>query len=276
MSLSTDSALLSTPSSTFIRTSSFDYDTLFSTSTSSSTDASHTGSDEYPVFPNGVYLSKFYLVSSQEAGLTNLDINLYNYCYLPFNPLRYRKRSLQYSGDPRPDYLLDEAPCKRAAAINANCYTENTNGTLSGLRSSEQPDVQKECYCEKYPYFDSILGCMECFRQHGGIEGYHWFPQSYVNAVSSSYCAASPQSTPFYDFAREWAKTDPAAKIPSTTAENVLGSQTAFSLYYTYAAAATGEGSDSGAKRMRSAQAGSCLLNLLLVITSLSLFLGLR
>lgn len=66
--------------------------------------------------------------------------------------------------------------------------------------------------------------------------GYHWFPQSYVNAVSSSYCAANPQTTDFYAFAKEWAKTDPAATVPSTTASNILGTQTAASLYYTYAA----------------------------------------
>ena len=148
MSLSTTSAILSsTPTSPFITaTSSFDYDSPFGSSTSSSVGAAYTGSEEYPVFPNSVYLSKFYQASSQDAGLTHLDIDLYNYCYLPYNPLRYhdsRKRAAQYSGDPRPDYLLDEAPCKRAASINANCYIENANGSLTDLRLSEQPDVQQ-------------------------------------------------------------------------------------------------------------------------------------
>ena len=193
------------------------------------------------------------MVSARDSGLTHLDIDLYNYCYLPYNPLPYfglSKRSPQYTGEPRPDYQLDSAPCKRAAAINANCYLDNTNGSFSGLRPSEQPEVQKQCYCELYPYFDSTLGCMQCFKQHGGIEGYHWFPKTYVEAISSSYCAASPQSTGFYQFASQWASTDPAASVPSTTAENVLGSQTAASLYYTYAAAVTTGSSKNASSRL--------------------------
>lgn len=57
-----------------------------------------------------------------------------------------------------------------------------------------------------------------------------------MSAVSSSYCGANPQTTGFYPFAQEWAKTDSAAKVPSTTASDLLGTQTAASLYYTYAA----------------------------------------
>ncbi len=280
MSLTGDSTIipLTSPIPSLTTTSGFEVDSLFGTSTFSSATASYSSSDEYPVFPNGVYVSKFYVVSSQDAGLTNLDIDLYNYCYLPYNPLLYhdsKKRTPQYSGDPWPDYLLDEAPCKRAASVNANCYIENTNGSFTGLKPFEQPDVQKECFCEKYPYFDSTLGCMECFRQHGGIEGYHWFPQSYVNAISSSYCGASPQSTGFYDFASGWAKTDPAAKLPSTTAENVLGSQTAASLYYTYAAAATTGGSQNTALGMEAPRARLSYQNVLVAVTSLVLAFGL-
>ena len=279
MSISASSAILaSTPTSPFVTaTSSVDYASIFGSSTSTSVGAAYTGSEEYAVFPNGVYLSKFYLVSSQDSGLTHLDIDLYNYCYLPYGPLPYddlRKRTPQYSGDPRPDYLLDRAPCRRAASINTNCDVENTNGSLAGIRPSEQPDAQKECYCEKYPYFDSTLGCMECFRQHGGIEGYHWFPQSYVAAVSSSYCGASPQSTGFYDFAREWASTDAAAKIPSMTAENVLGTQTAASLYYTYAAAATTADSQNAAVRITDPRPHFSAWNVLIATMSLLLACG--
>ena len=270
MSISTDSGGLTTP----IATSSFSYGPYYASETASSASSTFTGSDEYRVFPNGAYLSRFYLVSSSEAGLTELDIDLYNFCYLPYNPLpynNYRKRSPQATGDPRPDYELEAAPCKRTASINANCYIENTNGTFSGLRDSEQPDAQQQCFCDVYPFFDSVRGCMECFRQHGGIEGYHWFPQSYVNAVSSSYCAADPQSTLFYDFARDWAKTNPAAKVPSTTAENVLGTQTAASLYYTYAAAMTDGSSEGSAPQFQKSSSSTSLRHLLLATIALSL-----
>ena len=142
---------------------------------------------------------------------------------------------------------------------------------FSGLRDSEQPGAQQQCFCDVYPFFDSVRGCMECFRQHGGIEGYHWFPQTYVNAVSSSYCAADPQSTLFYDFARDWAKTNPAAKLPSTTAENVLGTQTAASLYYTYAAAVTDSPSEGGVPRSPKSSSSTSLPHLLLAAIALSL-----
>ncbi|KAH8816917.1 hypothetical protein F5884DRAFT_777897 [Xylogone sp. PMI_703] len=244
-----------TPTLSTIPTSSYPYDPFFGSATSSSGGATYTGSQEYPVFPNGVYLSKFALVSSSESGLTDLDIDLYNECYLPYNPLQhhnFRKRAAASSANaPRPTYLIDEAPCKRAAAINTNCYFQNTNKTFAGLQPyADDFDVQQQCYCEKYPFFDSTLGCMECFRQHGGIEGYHWFPQSYVNAVSSTYCAANPEKTEFYAFVREWAKTDSAASVPSTTAPNILGTQTAASLYYTYAAATLTSDKSSGSPAM--------------------------
>ena len=97
------------------------------------------------------------------------------------------------------------------------------------------------CSC---PAVDNSANC--------GI-GYHWFPQSYVSAVSSSYCHANPQTTEFYSFASEWAKANPAASVPSTTAANILGTQTAASLYYTYASAhiAAGDGSASKCLSLR-------------------------
>ncbi|KAF3021791.1 hypothetical protein E8E15_007691 [Penicillium rubens] len=238
-------------------TSSYGYDTIFGTSTSSSSTASGTGSGEYPVFPNAAYISRFYVVSPQDSGLTDLDIDLYNACFLPHNPLshhNYRRDDASEAISPKPTYLIDEAPCKRQAAINSNCYFQNTNGSFTGLQPySGDWDVQQQCYCDIYPFFDSAAGCQECYRQHGGIEGYHWFPQSYVMGVSSAYCSASPQTTGFYPFANGYSMIS-ASSLPSTTAVNSLGTQTAASLYYTYAAA-TG-GSSRGEK---SSAATTCL-----------------
>ncbi|OQE01252.1 hypothetical protein PENVUL_c043G10137 [Penicillium vulpinum] len=228
--------------STSITTSSYEYDSLFGTSTSSSTAASYTGSEQYPVFPNGVYISRFYLVSSQDSGLTDLDTDLFDACYLPFNPSRHynlRRDDATTTISPKPTYLINEAPCKRQAAINTNCRFQDTNGTFSGLQEySGDWDVQQQCYCDIYPFFDSAAGCQECFKKHGGIEGYHWFPESYMNGVSSAYCSANPQTTGFYPFAEQWSKKS-AASVPTTTAVDSLGTQTAASLYYTYAAEST-------------------------------------
>ncbi|KGO40430.1 hypothetical protein PEX1_031850 [Penicillium expansum] len=233
-------------------TSSYSYDSLFGTSTSSSSAASYTGSDEYPVFPNGAYFSRFYVVSSQESGLTDLDIDLYNECFLPYNPLshhNFRRDDATTTMSPRPTYLIDEAPCKRQAAINSNCYFQNTNGTFSGLQTySDDWNVQQHCYCDIYPFFDSAAGCQECFRKHGGIEGYHWFPESYVMGVSSAYCSANPQTTGFYPFANAWSRTS-ASSLPTSTAVDSLGTQTAASLYYTYAAENTAAGGSSKSEK---------------------------
>ncbi|CAI7629355.1 hypothetical protein PCG10_008409 [Penicillium crustosum] len=237
-------------------TSTYQYDSILGSSTSSSAAASETGSD-YPVFPNGAYISRFYVVSSQESGLTDLDIDLYNECYLPYNPLshhNFRRDDTTETISPKPTYLINEAPCKRQAAINSNCYFQNTNGSFSGLQLySGDWDVQQQCYCDIYPFFDSATGCQECFRKHGGIEGYHWFPESYVKGVSSAYCGANPQTTGFYPFANAWS-TSSAASLPSTTAVDSLGTQTAASLYYTYAAESTGT-SGSGSSEKNSAVA---------------------
>ncbi|KAJ9481435.1 hypothetical protein VN97_g12042 [Penicillium thymicola] len=233
--------------------STYQYDSILGSSTSSSTAASETGS-EYPVFPNGAYISRFYVVSSGESGLTDLDIDLYNECFLPYNPLQhhnFRRDDTTESISPKPTYLIDEAPCKRQAAINSNCYFQNTNGTFSGLELySGDWDVQQQCYCDIYPFFDSAAGCQECFRKHGGIEGYHWFPESYVKGVSSAYCSANPQSTGFYPFANAWS-TSSAARLPSTTAVDSLGTQTAASLYYTYAAESTATGGGGAGEKNR-------------------------
>ncbi|KAL5358563.1 hypothetical protein BJX96DRAFT_146784 [Aspergillus floccosus] len=219
------------------------YAALSSTSTSSSSAADFTGKADYPVFPNAIYLSKFYLVSSQYSGLTDLDIDLYNECYLPARALPYHNHDKRDEDEatttrtPKPDYQLDSPPCKRQAAINANCYYQDTNGTFAGLEISNEWEAQQQCYCDIYPFFDSARGCQECFKKHGGIEGYHWFPESYISAASSSYCSAEPQTTGLYPFVVDWAKTNSAADVASTTASDLLGTQTAANLYYTYAAA---------------------------------------
>ncbi|KAJ5197546.1 hypothetical protein N7449_008025 [Penicillium cf. viridicatum] len=254
------SASTSITTSSLEPTSTYQYDSILGSSTSSSTAASETGS-EYPVFPNGAYISRFYVVSSQESGLTDLDIDLYNECFLPYNLLshhNFRRDDTTETISPKPTYLIDEAPCKRQAAINSNCYFQNTNGTFSGLQLySGDWDVQQQCYCDIYPFFDSAAGCQECFRKHGGIEGYHWFPESYVKGVSSAYCSANPQTTGFYPFASAWS-TSSAASLPTTTAVDSLGTQTAASLYYTYAAESTATG-DSSSSKKNSAVAATCL-----------------
>ncbi|WPH02364.1 Hypothetical protein R9X50_00522700 [Acrodontium crateriforme] len=208
--------------------------TVDSSGTSSSTaSATPTG---FPVFPNGQYISKFYVINP-DPGLTHLDIDLYNECYLPRRPLPYanQKRSPQNTGPPRPDYLSDEPPCKRQGAMNTNCYIQNINGTFPGLQVSEKWQDQQHCFCTTYPFFDSASGCQKCFEEHGGIEGYHWFPQDYIDPVSSLYCAAAPPKTGLYPFVQHWASTNAAANVPGTTASNALGTRTAASLYYTAA-----------------------------------------
>jgi len=233
--------------------------------TSSSATATFTGDDTYPVFPNGRYLSRFAYSPSDDAGLTQLDIDLYNYCYLPS---RFLKRDTtttsrtSTSPTPKPTYQNGEPPCKRQSACNTNCVFQNTNNTFSGLEPYSNPQSntslsdQQNCYCNIYPFWDSALGCQECFRQHGGIEGYHWFPAEYVQAVSSSYCGSKPVTTDFYAFVSRFEETQTAVSIGSTTASNVLGTQTGQSGYYTYsvaaAAASTTASSKSAGVRFRS------------------------
>ncbi|KAJ6256848.1 hypothetical protein Dda_8717 [Drechslerella dactyloides] len=239
------------------------------------------GDDSYPVFPHARYISKFLLVNALDSGITHLDTDLYNFCYLPWNPLSYipgsskakRKRdgsgtttagASKTSPTPKPTYLFDKAPCRRAASINSNCYLQNTNGTFSGLQAYNSSfDEQQRCYCQIYPYWDTILGCNECFRQHGGIEGYHWFPESYMSAASSTYCNANPITTGMFPFLSQWAKTDPIANIPTSTAPNVLGTETAMSLYWTYATTIRGAASTSNPNAGRKAASinslGVCL-----------------
>ncbi|KAK6349372.1 hypothetical protein TWF730_010119 [Orbilia blumenaviensis] len=229
-----------------------------STSRNTQGGGSYAGDPDYPVFPHPRYISKFYRVSAQNSGLTRLDKDLYNQCYLPYNRQSYvdkrEARTITVTQDnedislpkddepksPRPTYQLTSPPCKRTSAINANCYFQNTNGTFSGLQPYQSDfEEQQKCYCEIYPYFDSAAGCNECFHMHGGIAGFHWFPQDYISAASSAYCNANPITTAFYPFISSWSKTAEMAKVPTTTAPNILGTQTEQSLYWTYAAAMT-------------------------------------
>jgi hypothetical protein len=68
--------------------------------------------------------------------------------------------------------------------------------------------------------------------------GYHWFPESYISAASATYCAASSLTTGFYPFVSSWAATARVAQVPSTTARDVLGTNTAVSGYFTATATA--------------------------------------
>lgn len=247
------------------------------TATSSAASATFTGDPSYPVFPNGQWLSRFSKVSSLESGITNQDTDLYNWCYLPeggplsylpspYNQSTHAKRATSWKSIviEKPDYQIQVAPCKRQAAINTNCYFKNTNGTFSGLTTYEDDfGEQQHCYCQKYPFFDTVVGCQKCYELHGGIEGmlylsiplrfycgrrrvcltmfdigYHWFPESYVDALADTYCNANPLDKEFYGFIAAWKSTAAEAQVPSTTAKNILRSQTAASLYYTPNAAA--------------------------------------
>jgi len=257
--MSISAALTSLPSATtgFLSNDYSSYTDYFPSSTSSSASATFTGDDTYPVFPNNIYLSGFYVVNAADAGLTVQDQELYNYCYLPFNSAIYTYNKRQASSTssaptPRPTYLIDEAPCKRQASINANCYFQNTNHTFSGLEpySNPQSDTalteQQTCYCNTYPFFDSVLGCQACFEEHGGLEGYHWFPSDYVSAVSKTYCAAPSLTTNFYAFVKDWATTQTEVTVGSTTASNLLGSETSMAAYYTYNTAAPSTSASAG------------------------------
>jgi hypothetical protein len=55
-------------------------------------------------------------------------------------------------------------------------------------------------------------------------------------------------TTPFYSFVSTWSKTEAVATVPSTTAADVLGTQTAASLYYTYADAAAASATSRSGK----------------------------
>ncbi|CDM29708.1 unnamed protein product [Penicillium roqueforti FM164] len=116
------------------------------------------------------------------------------------------------------------------------------NGTFSGLVPySDHWDVQQQCYCDVYPFFDSAAGCQECFRKHGGIEELR-------DGGLERYCSANPQTTGFYPFAKEWSSSS-AASLPTTTAADSLGTQTAASLYYTYAEENTAAGVSSTSEK---------------------------
>ncbi|KAF2666678.1 hypothetical protein BT63DRAFT_315504 [Microthyrium microscopicum] len=200
--------------------------------------------DSYPVFPNGPYVWKFYVPLSQDSGITHLDTDLFNRCYLPANSLSYVDVSKR-AGTQNPNYQINEQPCKRQAAINSNCYL-TWNGSLASIDYQTDVKTQQSCFCQKYPFFDAVSGCQSCFEEHGGIEGYHWFPSSYINAASATYCSASSISTGFYPFISSWSATAKPS-VPTSTAVDVLGTSTAASLYYTATSQPSAGFSKSGA-----------------------------
>jgi hypothetical protein len=188
--------LLEGPTFTGFEASSFDSDTSTiyrptqhkATPTSTAISATYTCDPDESFFLNGCYLSRFSRVSSSISGLTDQDIDLYNRCYLPYNSLPYhnfkkREESWVSVTIEKPDYQLEEAPCKRAGAIAANCYFQNNNGTFTGLdKYKSNFTEQQHCYCEKYPYWDATAGCQKCLEMHGGIEGKENF--AYVLTLS--------------------------------------------------------------------------------------------
>ncbi|KAH8772333.1 hypothetical protein BGZ57DRAFT_1005474 [Hyaloscypha finlandica] len=107
------------------------------------------------------------------------------------------------------------------------------NGTLDSIELQKDAKEQQSCFCTEYPFFDSVDGCQACFEEHGGIEGYHWFPSTYIGAASATFCSATSLATGLYPFVSQWAATATAAHVPSTTAKDVLGTSTAASLYDT-------------------------------------------
>ena len=149
------------------------------TQTSTAADSMYTCDPNESFFLNSCYLSRFTRVISQYSGLTNLDIDLYNRCYLPYNALSYDTKKAKRDGESwvsvqieKPDYQQEVAPCKRMGAIGANCYWKNTNGTFSGLdKYQDDFGQQQNCYCKIYPFWDATAGCMKCLEMHGGIEG---------------------------------------------------------------------------------------------------------
>ncbi|CAI7590272.1 unnamed protein product [Penicillium viridicatum] len=253
------SASTSITTSSLEPTSTYQYDSILGSSTSSNTAASETGS-EYPVFPNGAYISRFYVVSSQESGLTDLDIDLYNECFLPHNPLphhNFRRDDTTETISPKPTYLINEAPCKRQAAINSIATSKIPTAHFQAFNcirvigtSSSNAIVTYIPSLTRQPVVRNVIENMEGLRvglSHS-MSCYHWFPESYVKGVSSAYCSANPQTTGFYPFANAWS-TSSAASLPSTTAVDSLGTQTAASLYYTYAAESTAAGGSSSSEK---------------------------
>ncbi|KAF2010131.1 hypothetical protein BU24DRAFT_356902 [Aaosphaeria arxii CBS 175.79] len=213
-----------------------------STTTASASRSTFTGDASYPVFPNANYISRFAIIADYLSDITHLDTDLLNRCYLPSRPHRYveprnqtkREDSWIYIKIEKPDYQEDSPPCHRQGAINTNCRLQNTNGTFSGLRKYEDNfDEQQHCFCEKYPFFEATLGCQKCLEMHGGIEGWHWFPESYISAAADAYCSENPPTKEFFDYMLDWKATAAEAQIPSTTAEDLLGTRTEVSLYYT-------------------------------------------
>ena len=65
--------------------------------------------------------------------------------------------------------------------------------------------------------------------------------------MADSYCNADPLTKEFYNFVGTWKATAAEATVPSTTAKDVLGTQTAASLYYTPNAAVSTKRANSAA-----------------------------
>ena len=89
-----------------------------------------------------------------------------------------------------------------------------------------------------------INRCSDCYRLHGGREGADFYPEEVGNSISASYCSGTA-TLGFPNFLFN-AFTENSFPIASTRESDVLGTQTAVSLYYTATGEATATGAETG------------------------------
>ncbi|KAF2715306.1 hypothetical protein K504DRAFT_529498 [Pleomassaria siparia CBS 279.74] len=59
--------------------------------TTATTLTTSTSASIYPIFPDFEYIERFSVVSSTESTFTDQDIDLYNYCCIPYNSLPHHQ-----------------------------------------------------------------------------------------------------------------------------------------------------------------------------------------
>ncbi|KAK2760941.1 hypothetical protein FQN54_002183 [Arachnomyces sp. PD_36] len=132
------------------------------------------------------------------------------------------------------------APCYRAPDIAYACMV----GVDSLEEVEELPDdtkeasleVQQECICGS-EMFDLFKGCSNCFKLHGGVENVDYLNDEYYDSVSSKFCGGEPTIS-----LNDLMMKSPQTATAGTTNSDVLGTQTAASLYYTAPTAAASDG----------------------------------
>jgi hypothetical protein len=92
-----------------------------------------------------------------------------------------------------------------------------------------------------------------------------------VGALADAYCVADAPTKEFYAFVGEWKATAIEAKIPSTTASDMLGTQTAASLYYTPTPAVTSKKPSSASHLKRNSKIALAILCTLAVLNGVSI-----